>query len=76
MVSFTAAQAPLRLSFDEMARRPQLYFMKVVQVHGRVIDVQNANYEVTMRVNISTSDFGFRENVLILYRRTGFCAAQ
>lgn len=70
MVSFTAAQDPLRPRFEEMALTPELYSMKAVQVHGRVIDVQDANYEVTMRVNISTRDFDFRENILILYSRT------
>ena len=67
MVSFTAAQDPLRPRFEEMALTPEPY---AVQVHGRVIDVQDANYEVTMRVNISTRDFDFRENILILYSRT------
>ncbi len=71
-VSQMAAQAPLRLSFDEMALRPELYSMKAVQVHGRVIDVQDANYQITMRVNISTRDFDFRENILVLYNRRGF----
>jgi hypothetical protein len=70
MVSLTAAQAHLRLSFEEMSLRPQLYSMKSVQVHGRVIDVQDANYEVTMRVNISARDFDFSENILVLYSRT------
>ena len=60
-ISFTAAQDPLRPRFEEMALTPELYSMKAVQVHGRVIDVQDANYEVTMRVNISTRDFDFRE---------------
>ena len=65
MISFTAAQDALRPRFEEMALT-----MKAVQVHGRVIDVQDANYEVTMRINISTRDFDFRENILILYSRT------
>ena len=43
--------------------------MKQVRVHGRVVEVQDANNEVTMQVNISTNELDFRENILILYSR-------
>ena len=70
VTSLALGDAPLRLSFDEMARTPQQYFMKQVRVHGRVIEIQDANNEVTIQVNISTNELDFRENILILYSRS------